>query len=172
MFLGGRVQMMRGKSRHWWVLSLPCNFFLDVINSLILSYGLCQYISIPIDMPVGQFYLWCLVCYQDLEVRHHQLCGHFPDILYILSSSWTNRSLIGILCYYILTSSYLSSLSSNTCVLMPFLMNITHLWTHCNSWSLKSLGFLKIQSYYLLVTLLNSFWEIILLSESRLFLLG
>ena len=49
----------------------------------------------------------------------------------------------------------LSSIYLNYFASLPSLMTLTHLWMQCNSWSLKSLRFMKIQRYSLLVTLMT-----------------
>ena len=88
-------------------------------------------------------------------------------------SSFMKRSLTGIRYDCTLPLSFFSSLSSNTCVSLPYLMNLTHLWTHCNSWSPKSSCLIKIQSCSLLATVMTSLRVIMIPpSTSCLSLLG
>ena len=81
-------------------------------------------------------------------------------IIYILYSCWMYRSINFIWIKLHPPFIFLLFDVLKICEHDTYVSNITHLWTQWNYLSLKYTCFMKIQSCYLLVTLLNSLWVI------------
>ena len=146
---------MWGKSRHWCILCSYHQFFC-----ILLTVGCAPVVFIPLHFhpslhtyravsPVGLGLFWESGSLSSST--SYQLSRRSFISSWVVSWIRVSRASDPI------TSSHLSfffSLSLNTCVSLTYLMNLTHLWTQCNSRYTKSSCFMKIYRCRLLVILL------------------